>query len=152
MTKPHVIIHTDGSCIGNPGPGGWAATLYSELGDKVHQGEISGSEKFTTNNRMELTAAVRALRTLTRPCKVTVYSDSRYVVDGASRWMLGWIARDWQDSLGKPIKNVEMWKQLEKLSRGHDIEWKWVKGHAGLEENERCDELARSRALEIANA
>ena len=134
----HVIIHTDGACKGNPGPGGWGAIL--EAGGKVK--EMSGGEALTTNNRMELMGAIMALEALTRPCKVDLHTDSKYVMDGITRWIHGWKARDWKTADRKPVKNEDLWKQLDAARARHDVRWHWVKGHAGHALNERADQLA----------
>jgi ribonuclease HI len=135
--KP-VDIYTDGACSGNPGPGGWGALLL--YGDQ--EKEISGGEMQTTNNRMELTAAIEALNLLKRPCKVTLHTDSTYVRDGITKWIHGWKAKGWRTAAKKPVKNAELWQALDKAVARHDITWKWVKGHAGDPGNERADALA----------
>jgi len=135
-----VEIFTDGACSGNPGPGGYGAILkYKE---KIK--EISGCEKTTTNNRMELTAIIQALKQIKRPCKIRIMTDSTYVVNGITKWIHGWIKRNWINSEKKPVLNKDLWVELYKLTKPHQIEWKWIKGHQGHKENERCDELARS--------
>ncbi|MBE2185741.1 MAG: ribonuclease HI [Rhodothermales bacterium] len=134
----HVLIFTDGSCSGNPGPGGWAALLRSE----PHEREISGAEGHTTNNRMELTAAVEALRLLKTPCRVTLYTDSQYVVKGMTEWIGGWKRRGWTNSQKKPVENRDLWEALDTAAAPHAVTWVWVKGHAGHPENERVDQLA----------
>lgn len=139
MTKKHVKIYTDGACSGNPGAGGWGAILV--YGNK--EKEISGGEKETTNNRMELMAVISALELLKEPCMVDVYSDSTYVLKGISEWMPSWKARGWKTADKKPVKNVEYWQRLEKAACSHKINWHWVKGHNGHDMNERADELAR---------
>ena len=134
-----VEIFTDGACSGNPGPGGYGAILkYGQ-----DQKEISGCETDTTNNRMEMMAVIKALQQLKRPCKVKVVTDSKYVVKGMTEWIHGWIKRNWINSQKRPVLNRDLWEELLKLSRLHQIEWKWVKGHYGHPENERCDQLAR---------
>jgi ribonuclease HI len=133
-----IEIYTDGACRGNPGPGGWAA-LLSKAG---HEKEISGAEALTTNNRMELTAVIRALEALRRPVRARVYTDSEYVRRGISEWLPGWKARGWGTAARKPVKNQDLWEQLDELSAAHDIEWRWVPGHAGVAGNERADQLA----------
>ena len=136
----HVIIHTDGACKGNPGPGGWGAVLQAGGG---HEKELWGGEANTTNNRMELMAAIMALEALKRPCKVELHTDSKYVMQGITEWMRGWKARGWLTADKKPVKNDDLWRRLD-LARGkHDVTWKWVKGHAGHPLNERADALAR---------
>jgi ribonuclease HI len=134
-----VEIWTDGACSGNPGPGGWGAIL--KFGDT--EKEVFGGEKLTTNNRMELLAAIRALEALTRPCAVDIYTDSQYVRGGITEWMKGWKRNGWKTSDKKPVKNQELWEELDKLIAKHDVAWHWVKGHAGNADNERADELAR---------
>ena len=141
--KNIVTIYTDGSCKGNPGPGGWAAVLQYQNNEK----EISGFEPDTTNNRMELKAAVEALRALKRSCTVEVYTDSQYVRQGMTAWIFNWRKNGWKSADKKPIKNQDLWVELDDLSRQHDVQWHWVKGHNGHPMNERVDELAR-RAVE----
>ena len=138
MTR--VEIYTDGACRGNPGPGGWAATL--ELGG--HFRELSGAEAETTNNRMELTAVIRALEALKRSSAVRVHTDSEYVRKGITEWIGNWKARQWKTADKKPVKNRDLWEQLDALTQGHDIEWRWVKGHSGVPGNERVDQLANA--------
>jgi ribonuclease HI len=134
----HVIIHTDGACKGNPGPGGWGAILQS--GGKTK--ELRGGERLTTNNRMELTAAIKALEALNRPCRVDLHTDSKYVMDGITSWIHGWKARGWKTADKKPVKNDDLWKQLDAARARHEVKWHWVKGHAGHALNERADMLA----------
>ena len=131
-------IYTDGACRGNPGPGGWGALLM--YGDE--RKEICGGEKETTNNRMELSAAIFALASLKRPCDLTLYTDSKYVMTGINEWIKGWKAKGWQTAAKKPVKNVDLWKQLDQETQRHTIKWVWVKGHAGNEGNEAADQLA----------
>jgi ribonuclease HI len=133
-----VEIYSDGACRGNPGPGGWGATLRS--GDKLR--ELSGAVPETTNNRMEMQAVIEALQALKRRARVHVYTDSQYVRKGITEWVAAWKARGWRTSDKKPVKNKDLWEQLEALAAGHAIEWHWVPGHAGVPGNERCDELA----------
>jgi ribonuclease HI len=133
-----VEIYTDGACRGNPGPGGWAALL--RFGD--HEREISGAEPHTTNNRMELTAVIRALQALKRPVQARLYTDSEYVRRGISEWLPAWKARGWRTADRKPVKNQDLWQQLDELARNHRVEWHWVPGHAGVPDNERVDRLA----------
>ena len=140
-----VTIYTDGACRGNPGPGGWGAVLLYG----GHRREISGASGQTTNNRMELTAAIRALETLTRPSEVTLYTDSTYVKDGITQWLPNWKARGWRTAAKAPVKNRDLWEALDALANRHDVTWHWVKGHAGNAENERADTLART-ALKAA--
>jgi ribonuclease HI len=134
-----VTIHTDGACSGNPGPGGWGALL--RFGE--HERELCGGETRTTNNRMELMAAIEALNALKRPCRVDLHTDSTYVRDGITKWMFNWKRNDWRTSDKKPVKNAELWQALDTARTRHDVTWHWVKGHAGHDENERADELAR---------
>lgn len=146
MTKPHldiIDIYTDGACSGNPGPGGWGAML--RRGDL--EKEICGGEADTTNNRMEITAAIRALQSLKRPAHVRLHTDSVYLRDGITKWIHKWKSNGWKTAARKPVKNVDLWQELESALGTHKIEWHWVKGHDGHPENERADELAR-RGLE----
>ena len=133
-----VEIWTDGGCKPNPGPGGWAAILRY----KGVERELTGGELATTNNRMELTAAAAALESLTRPCKVRVYTDSEYVRNGITRWHTGWVRRNWRNAAGDPVANMALWKRLLDAAKTHDVEWRWVRGHAGDVMNERADILA----------
>jgi ribonuclease HI len=135
-----VEIYTDGACTGNPGPGGYGAVL--KYGDTVK--EISGCEPRTTNNRMEMTAVIKALQQLKRPCKVRVVTDSNYLVKGMTQWIHGWVRRNWINSQKRPVLNRELWEEILELSRKHQITWQWVKAHDGHPENERCDQLARA--------
>lgn len=135
-----VEIHTDGACSGNPGPGGWGAIL--SRGEKTK--ELSGGEALTTNNRMELTAAIMALEALTRPCPVALYTDSQYLRGGVTGWIHGWKRNGWKTADKKPVKNVDLWQRLDAAAKIHDVEWHWVKGHAGHDMNERADALARA--------
>ncbi|HZO46015.1 MAG TPA: ribonuclease HI [Xanthobacteraceae bacterium] len=139
MSEPHVIIHTDGACSGNPGPGGWGAILA--FGDSVK--ELKGGEPHTTNNRMELMGAISALEALKRPCLVDLHTDSQYMRDGIMKWIHGWKRNGWKTADKKPVKNVDLWQRLEAALAQHRVTWHWVKGHAGHAENERADELAR---------
>lgn len=134
-----VTIYTDGACSGNPGPGGWGAIL--RFGE--HEREMSGGEQETTNNRMELTAAIEALNALKRPCAIDLYTDSTYVRSGIMEWLDGWKRRNWRTAANKPVKNADLWQALDEAQLRHDVTWHWVKGHAGHPENERADELAR---------
>lgn len=138
MTETSVDIYTDGACRGNPGPGGWGALLL--FGE--HRKELMGATLATTNNRMELTAAIEALAALKRECKVRVYTDSQYVRKGITEWVAQWKLRDWRTADRKPVKNVDLWQALEAQIARHTIEWHWVKGHAGVPGNERADQLA----------
>jgi len=134
----HVIIHTDGACKGNPGPGGWGAILQS----RGHEKELWGGENNTTNNRMELMAAISALEALKRPCRVDLHTDSKYVMQGVTKWIRGWKARGWKTADKKPVKNEDLWRRLDDARNRHEVKWHWVKGHAGHELNERADSLA----------
>jgi ribonuclease HI len=140
---PHVEIATDGACKGNPGRGGWGALI--RMGDR--EKEISGGEPHTTNNRMELLAAIKALEALNRPCRVTLSTDSNYVKDGITRWIFGWQKNGWKTADRKPVKNAELWQELLTAIKPHRIEWLWVKGHAGHPDNDRADRLASDAAL-----
>ena len=139
-----VEIFTDGACSGNPGPGGWGVLLRWNGVTK----ELYGGEADTTNNRMELTAAIKALNALKESCEVDLYTDSVYVRNGISSWINGWKANNWKTSAKKPVKNAELWQQLDEARLRHKVSWHWVKGHAGHPENERCDELARKGVAE----
>ncbi len=138
---PHVQLYTDGACSGNPGPGGWAFVLRHPISGA--EKESSGGERTTTNNRMELMAVIRALEALKRPVHARVHTDSRYVQKGISEWIHAWKQRGWRTADRQPVKNVELWRELDELASRHRIEWHWVKGHAGHAENERADALAR---------
>ncbi|MBE2276898.1 MAG: ribonuclease HI [Rhodobacteraceae bacterium] len=139
-----IFAYTDGACSGNPGPGGWGALLIAREGDRVvKERELSGGAPDTTNNRMELTAAIMALESLTRPSSVTLITDSAYVKNGVTGWIHGWKRNGWRTADGKPVKNVELWQQLEAAQARHQVDWRWIKGHAGHAENERADALAR---------
>jgi ribonuclease HI len=133
-----VEIFTDGACKGNPGPGGWGAIIRAGAREK----ELSGGEPLTTNNRMEMLAAIRALQALSRSCRVTLYTDSIYLRDGITKWIFGWQRNGWKTADRKPVKNAELWQELLQAVKPHQIEWRWVKGHAGHPENERADRLA----------
>jgi ribonuclease HI len=133
-----IKIYTDGACRGNPGPGGWAALLRTQEKER----ELSGSEEHTTNNRMELTAAIRALEALKRPCEVDLYTDAQYVKNGITIWIADWKRRHWRTADRKPVKNIDLWQRLDELAANHEIKWHWVRGHTGHEENERVDRLA----------
>ncbi len=134
----NVTIHSDGACQGNPGPGGWAAVLVSG----PHRREIKGGALATTNNRMEIQAALEALKALNQPCEIELFTDSRYLVDGISRWVAGWKKRGWITQQKEPVKNVDLWRELDAQTAKHKVSWRWLKGHAGHRENERCDTLA----------
>ena len=133
-----VYIYTDGACRGNPGPGGWGALMRFNGAEK----EFFGGEKQTTNNRMEMTASIQALAQLSRPCDVIITTDSQYLRKGITEWIVNWKKRDWKTASKKPVKNSDLWKQLDELVQKHQVTWKWVKGHSGHPENERADELA----------
>jgi len=139
MSDTPIEIWTDGACSGNPGPGGWGVLLCKGTVEK----ELYGGEQETTNNRMELMAAIKALDALTKPCDVTLYTDSNYVKNGITQWVKGWIAKNWMTAAGKPVKNQDLWQQLVTATKNHKINWVWVKGHAGNINNERADALAR---------
>lgn len=141
-----VTIYTDGACSGNPGPGGWGALLRYNGVEK----ELSGGETPTTNNRMELMAAIMALEALRKPCEVRLYTDSKYVMDGITKYMDGWIRNGWRTAAKKDVKNRDLWERLTKAMQGHKIDWHWVKGHAGHPENERADALARAAIKKLA--
>jgi ribonuclease HI len=141
-----VLIYTDGACKGNPGPGGWGAWLKS--GD--HEKELYGGEPLTTNNRMELTAVIEALTALKKPCAVILYTDSQYVRKGITEWIHNWKSRGWKTAGKEPVKNADLWQSLDEVSKGHRIEWRWVKGHAGDPGNERADSLANAGAAAFA--
>ena len=139
----HVEIFTDGACKGNPGPGGWGAVLRTG----GHEKELAGSAPATTNNRMELTAVIEALRALKSPCEVALHTDSRYVIDGITKWIFGWQKNGWKNAAKKPVLNIDLWLALLEAKRDHKVSWHWVKGHAGHPENERADKLASDAAL-----
>ena len=145
---PQVVIHTDGACSGNPGPGGWGAVLHFKDQEK----ELWGGELQTTNNRMELMAAIQALEALKRPCKVELHTDSQYVQKGIHEWIHGWKKRGWLTADKKPVKNDDLWKRLDQARLRHEVDWRWVKGHAGHEFNERADALARQGLAETLAA
>jgi len=140
--KPHVHIYTDGACLGNPGPGGWAALLRSN----GHEKELVGAASRTTNNRMEMRAAINALNALNRPCIVTIHTDSQYLRQGITQWVKNWQRNGWKTASKKPVKNKDLWQALLKAIEPHEVRWEWVKGHAGHEENERVDALASEAA------
>ena len=141
----HVALYADGSCHGNPGPGGWGAILECN----GHVKELSGAERATTNNQMELRAVIEGLGALKEPCSVEVWSDSRYVIDGMKSWLANWKRRGWQTADKKPVKNVELWQRLDEARRMHEVEWLWVRGHSGHPENERADQLARQEIAKV---
>ncbi len=146
-TLSHVIIHTDGACSGNPGPGGWAAILA--FGD--HEKELKGGELLTTNNRMELMAAIAALEALKRPCRVDLHTDSQYLRNGITSWITKWKQNGWRTADKKPVKNADLWRRLDTALSNHEIRWHWVRGHSGHDINERADALARHAIAEIRN-
>ena len=143
-----VEIFTDGACSGNPGPGGWGVLLRYGASEK----ELFGGEEATTNNRMELMAAIKSIEALKRPARARLHTDSTYVRDGITRWIGGWKANGWKTSAKKPVKNVDLWQRLDALAAGHEIEWRWVKGHAGHPDNERADILARKGLARLREA
>jgi len=147
MTEENTVeIFTDGACLGNPGPGGWG-TLLRWRGEER---ELSGGEPETTNNRMELMAAIQGLESLKRPCRVALTTDSTYVKDGITKWIFNWKRNGWKTAAKKPVKNADLWQRLDAALSGHEVDWRWVKGHAGHAENERVDTLASTAAKEIA--
>lgn len=141
----NVAIYTDGACKGNPGPGGWGVLL--KMGR--HEKELSGGEDDTTNNRMELTAAIKGLSALIEPCSVDLYSDSKYVLDGITKWVEGWQRNGWRTASKKPVRNADLWHELIDVAAKHEVEWHWVKGHSGHPENERVDQLASDEAEKV---
>lgn len=143
-TRPmkRVEIFTDGACKGNPGPGGWGTLL--RMGG--HEKELRGGEEHTTNNRMEMTAVIKGLSALTEPCAVELYSDSKYVIDGITKWVEGWQRRGWKTAAKKPVANADLWRELINVAGRHEVNWHWVKGHAGHPENERVDQIASDEA------
>ncbi|MFN3311436.1 MAG: ribonuclease HI [Thermomonas sp.] len=143
--RKQVQVHTDGACLGNPGPGGWAALLCWRGVER----ELAGGEPATTNNRMELMAAIAALEALKEPCEVVLTTDSQYVRRGITEWMPGWLRRGWKTAGGEPVKNRDLWERLHAAASRHAVDWRWVKGHAGHTENERVDQLARAQALKF---
>jgi len=145
LALPHVIVHTDGACSGNPGPGGWAAILA--FGD--HEKELKGGELLTTNNRMELMAAIAALEALKRPCRVDLHTDSQYLRSGITSWITKWKQNGWRTADKKSVKNADLWRRLDAALSDHEIRWHWVRGHAGHDANERADVLARGAIAEI---
>ncbi|MBI1220599.1 MAG: ribonuclease HI [Rhodobacteraceae bacterium] len=142
---PELFAYTDGACSGNPGPGGWGVLMLAREGaDVVKERTLSGGEALTTNNRMELMAAISALEALARPSEITVVTDSAYVKNGITEWMFGWKRKGWKTSTNKPVKNDDLWRRLDAAQARHTVRWEWIKGHAGHAENERADELARA--------
>ncbi|WP_374627760.1 ribonuclease HI [Pandoraea sp.] len=148
MTLPQVEIYTDGACKGNPGPGGWGALLVAGK----HRKEMFGGEANTTNNRMELLAVIRALEALNKPCRVVLHTDSQYVQKGISEWIHGWKARGWKTAAKEPVKNADLWQTLDVVAQKHEIDWRWVKGHAGHDGNEAADELANRGVQSLRRA
>lgn len=140
MSETEITIYTDGACRGNPGPGGWGALLLAD----GHKKELKGGERDTTNNRMELTAAIEALKALNKPAKVCLYTDSTYLRSGILQWLPNWQKRNWKTAAGKPVKNVDLWQALEAAASRHDVDWRWVKGHSGNPGNEAADALANA--------
>ena len=139
-----LFAYTDGACSGNPGPGGWGALMQAREGTKIlRERELKGGERETTNNRMELLAAINALEALDRPSKITIVTDSNYVKNGITGWIHGWKKNGWKNAAKKPVKNAELWQRLDEARKRHEVTWEWVKGHAGHPENERADQLAR---------
>ena len=153
MPKPEVEIYSDGACKGNPGPGGWGALLrfHDPSTGAVREKELFGGEPQTTNNRMELTGAIRGLEALRRPCRVALHTDSRYVMQGITEWIAGWKKRGWMNSAKQPVKNVDLWQALEAAAAPHEIEWRWVRGHSGHVDNERADALANRGVLDTGD-
>lgn len=143
-TLPHVVVYTDGACKGNPGRGGWGVVLQSAGGAQTatKTKELHGGEALTTNNRMELTAAIEALKALKTRCQVTLHTDSKYVIQGITEWLPGWRAKGWKTAAKTPVKNADLWQTLDDQARAHQVQWVWVKGHAGNPGNERADALA----------
>jgi ribonuclease HI len=144
-TQHHVVVHTDGACSGNPGPGGWGAILH--WGD--HEKELKGGEPMTTNNRMELMAAISALESLRRPCAVDIHTDSQYLRNGIMQWINNWKRNGWRTASKEPVKNADLWKRLDAALHTHTVRWHWVRGHAGHDLNERADQLARAAIKEM---
>jgi ribonuclease HI len=142
-----IDLFTDGACSGNPGPGGWGAILRAGR----HEKELSGGERDTTNNRMEMMAAIRGLDVLKKPSEINVYTDSRYLLDGASKWLKRWKANGWKTAEKKPVKNEDLWRALDELLIRHEVKWHWVRGHSGHAENERADELARRAISKLSD-
>jgi len=145
---PKVVVYTDGACSGNPGPGGWGAVLFFGEREK----ELCGGEPATTNNRMELMGAIQALEALTRPCRVELHTDSQYVKNGITEWIYGWKARGWRTAAKAPVRNEDLWRRLDAARLRHEVDWRWIKGHAGHEHNERADALARKGLEEVVQA
>lgn len=150
--KPSVVLYTDGSCLGNPGPGGWAALLMFRRKEEMHERMLDGCEADTTNNRMELMAALEGLKALKKPCQIQLFTDSQYVKKGITEWIYNWLKNDWKNAKKKPVANADLWKQLHEATQMHQIDWRWVKAHAGHPENERVDEAARQAAETLKGA
>lgn len=148
-SQPEVELFTDGACSGNPGPGGWGAILRMKSGGEDRERELSGGDGSTTNNRMELMAVIMGLEALKRPCTIRLFTDSRYVLDGATKWIHGWKKNGWRTADKNPVKNVELWQRLDAARSDHQVEWRWVKGHSGHPENERADRLARDEIAKV---
>ena len=148
MSEDKVEIYTDGACKGNPGPGGWGALMVYKGAEK----ELWGGEPNTTNNRMELMAAIMALETLSEPCEVVLHTDSQYVRQGITEWMAAWVRRGWKTAGGDPVKNRDLWERLHAAARRHRVDWRWVKGHNGDPDNERVDAIARTAAQQVRDA
>lgn len=145
-----VTLYTDGSCLGNPGPGGWCALLeYCDSRGASHERQLQGSEAGTTNNRMEIQAVIAGLEALQEPCQIAIYSDSSYMRNGITDWIHRWKSNNWRTAAKKPVKNRDLWERLDQLQQMHRIEWHWVRGHSGNERNERCDRVAREQAEQV---
>jgi ribonuclease HI len=149
VTSPHVELYCDGACLGNPGPGGWAYLLRTRAKAGIHEKEGSGAEADTTNNRMELKAAIHGLEALKRPCRVVMYCDSQYVVKGINEWLVGWKRKGWRKADHQPLLNVDLWQALDVQLARHHVEARWVRGHAGHPENERVDKAANTKARSL---
>lgn len=145
----HVTIYTDGGCYPNPGPGGWGAVLLFVDGRGEHQKQLTGAEKMTTNNRMELSAVIHALEMLNQPCRVTLYTDSQYVKNGITEWIAEWMKNNWRTKAREDVKNRDLWERLHAATQRHIIDWQWVRGHSGNHYNEVCDQLATSARLAV---
>jgi len=151
MPTPDVVIYSDGACKGNPGPGGWGALLrFHTATGEVREKELFGGEPATTNNRMELTAAVKAFEALKKPCNVMIHTDSKYVLEGITKWIVGWKKRGWVNAAKEPVKNIDLWQALDAAVAPHRVEWRWVRGHSGDVDNDRVDALANRGCMERA--